>query len=83
MKLAHLHDVNYQPLAYHLPSDHMSAQYRSIERLSKDIKPDLEAYKKSTHGWDNDFSADSLAYGKLGNVSRAGIDRMVNELKKE
>jgi hypothetical protein len=49
--------------------------------LTKDIKPDLEAYHKSVEQWGEDMSANSLAYGEHGAVSREGIDRMVEDLK--
>jgi len=62
-------------------ADYQQAQYRQYQRLTKGIKPDLDAYKKSVDRWGDDFTANSLAYGEHGETTREGVDRMVEDLE--
>eukprot|EP00053_Salpingoeca_punica_P012129 m.108394 g.108394 ORF g.108394 m.108394 type:complete len:261 (+) comp15866_c0_seq1:111-893(+) len=64
-------------------SDFQQAQMRQYQRLTKNIKPSKEMYEKSKQGWDGDYSADNLSYGKLGNVTKEGVERMVNDLNEQ
>lgn len=64
-------------------ADYQQAQFRQYQRLTKGIKPDIEAYKQSVEKWGDDFTANSLAYGEHGAVSREGLDRMVEDLKQQ
>ena len=55
-----------------------AASYRQYERLTKSMKPDLKAYKKSQDEWGEDSTdAGSLAYGHHDRVSSQGMEAMV------
>jgi len=65
-------------------STYEAASYRQYERLTKQLKPDMKAYKKSTTEWEGDsVGANSLAYGTHDSVSTAGLDKMVADLTKQ
>lgn len=50
-----------------------AASYRQYERLTKQMKPDVRAYKKSQDEWGDDSTeAGSLAYGQHDRVSGEG-----------
>ena len=57
-------------------------QFRQYQRLTKQLKPDTAAYKKSKAEWgDDDASANTMAYGQHDAVSAKGLDRMVKDLE--
>jgi len=61
-----------------------AASYRQYERLTKQMKPDVRAYKKSQDEWGDDSTeAGSLAYGHHDRVSGEGLEAMVADLKKQ
>eukprot|EP00039_Didymoeca_costata_P001981 m.56697 g.56697 ORF g.56697 m.56697 type:complete len:221 (+) comp11056_c0_seq1:137-799(+) len=65
-------------------SDYTAAQARQYNRLTKNLKVDMGAYKKSVAEWgDDEQAADSLAYGQHDHVSKTGIKRMVDDLEKQ
>lgn len=66
-------------------SDYAAAQVRQYQRLTRQYKPDLDAYSKMKEDMgENAFpTAHSLSYGGEGKVSEAAIDRMVNDLGKQ
>eukprot|EP00048_Salpingoeca_helianthica_P023498 m.24760 g.24760 ORF g.24760 m.24760 type:complete len:260 (+) comp8760_c0_seq1:1965-2744(+) len=62
-------------------ADYQQAQFRQYQRLTKTLKPDVEAYHRSVEKWGDDFTANSLSYAEHGRVSKDGVDRMVEDLK--
>ena len=65
-------------------STYEAASYRQYERLTKQLKPDMKAYKKSEKEWEGDSAdANSLAYGTHDAVSSAGMEKMVDDLNKQ
>jgi len=66
-------------------SDYAAAQLRQYQRLTRQFKPDLEAYNKIKEDMgENAFpTAHSLSYGGDGKVAESAIDRMVEDLDKQ
>uniref|UniRef100_A0A8C5PPH5 Pre-mRNA-splicing factor SYF2 n=1 Tax=Leptobrachium leishanense TaxID=445787 RepID=A0A8C5PPH5_9ANUR len=65
-------------------SDYAAAHLRQYQRLTRQIKPDLEEYErdKEKHGEDFYPTSDSLYHGTHV-PSQQGIDRMVSDLEKQ
>ena len=66
-------------------SDYATAQKRQYDRLTKQMKPNVDEYaqKKEKLG-DNAFpAAHNLGYGGDGECSEAAVDRMVEDLEKQ
>ena len=66
-------------------SSYEDAQLRQYQRLTKQMKPDLEAYEKSKEKLGDDLypTADTLPQHDLDHVSKEGLDRMVADLEKQ
>jgi pre-mRNA-splicing factor SYF2 len=66
-------------------SDYAQAQFRQYDRLTKQFKPDMEAYERQKMEMGADFypGVNSLVHGGAGKVSKAGIDRMTEDLEKQ
>ncbi|XP_053124376.1 pre-mRNA-splicing factor SYF2 [Hemicordylus capensis] len=65
-------------------SDYAAAQLRQYQRLTRQIKPDLEKYEKLREDSGEDFypTSDSLLHGTHV-PGKEGIDRMVSDLEKQ
>ncbi|XP_046849570.1 pre-mRNA-splicing factor SYF2-like isoform X2 [Xenia sp. Carnegie-2017] len=66
-------------------SDFAAAQERQYSRLVKQMKPDLTAYQEQKEKLGERMypSANNIAYGGDGKVSKEGVDRMVADLEKQ
>lgn len=66
-------------------SDYATAQLRQYDRLTKQMKPDLEAYRHSREklGETAFPSAHNVMYGSDGKCSEGAVDRMVADLEKQ
>ncbi|XP_026558377.1 pre-mRNA-splicing factor SYF2 [Pseudonaja textilis] len=65
-------------------SDYAAAQLRQYQRLTKQIKPDLEKYEKLREESGEDFfpTSNSLLHGTHV-PSKEGVDKMVSDLEKQ
>ncbi|MEE6466440.1 hypothetical protein FKM82_006950 [Ascaphus truei] len=65
-------------------SDYAAAQLRQYQRLTKQIKPDMEAYEQQREQHAEAFypTSDSLYHGTHV-PSKDGVDRMVTDLEKQ
>ncbi|XP_058052461.1 pre-mRNA-splicing factor SYF2 [Ahaetulla prasina] len=65
-------------------SDYAAAQLRQYQRLTKQIKPDLEKYEKLRAESGEDFfpTSNSLLHGSHV-PSKEGVDKMVSDLEKQ
>ncbi|XP_007423430.1 pre-mRNA-splicing factor SYF2 [Python bivittatus] len=65
-------------------SDYAAAQLRQYQRLTKQIKPDLEKYEKLREESGEDFfpTSNSLLHGTHV-PSREGVDKMVSDVEKQ
>ncbi|KAM9308082.1 pre-mRNA-splicing factor SYF2 [Gastrophryne carolinensis] len=65
-------------------SDYAAAQLRQYQRLTKQIKPDMEEYEQEREKRGEDFfpTSDSLFHGTHV-PSKDGVDRMVTDLEKQ
>jgi len=65
-------------------SDFATAQHRQYLRLTKELKPDMAAYKRSQKEWgDDEADADTLAYGQHDRVTKEGLDALVADIDKQ
>lgn len=66
-------------------SNYEDAQLRQYQRLTKEMKPDLEEYERAKERLGADLypSVDSLPQHDVDFVSKDGLDRMVNDLEKQ
>jgi len=66
-------------------SDFAAAQYRQYQRLTKQMKPSADEYKreKEQKGLALYPSVDDVNYGGQGKVPEAAVDRMVADLEKQ
>ncbi len=51
------------------------------ERQTRDLKPDQEAFARSTAGWD--AARHEVAYGTESAVSAAGLERLAADLRQQ
>ncbi|XP_026549042.1 pre-mRNA-splicing factor SYF2, partial [Notechis scutatus] len=65
-------------------SDYAAAQLRQYQRLTKQIKPDLEKYEQLREESGEDFfpTSNSLLHGTHV-PSKEGVDKMVSDLEKQ
>ncbi|XP_065906752.1 pre-mRNA-splicing factor syf2-like [Dysidea avara] len=64
-------------------SDYEQATFRQYQRLTKQLKPDIESYERQKEELGQDFfpTSSSLLIGKAEKtVSKSGVDRMVQDL---
>ncbi|XP_058952994.2 pre-mRNA-splicing factor syf2-like [Pocillopora verrucosa] len=66
-------------------SDFAAAQYRQYQRLTKQMKPSNEDYKKEVEQKGEAMfpTVDDVSYGGQGKVPKAAVDRMVADLEKQ
>lgn len=66
-------------------SDYATAQLRQYDRLTKQMKPELELYQadKEKRGAEAFPGAHNVMYGGEGKVSEQAVDRMVEDLEKQ
>ncbi|XP_065907425.1 pre-mRNA-splicing factor syf2-like isoform X3 [Dysidea avara] len=65
-------------------SDYQQATFRQYQRLTKQLKPDLEAYERQKEELGQDFfpTSSSLLIGKAEKtVNKSGLDRMAQDLQ--
>ncbi|XP_044177820.1 pre-mRNA-splicing factor syf2-like isoform X1 [Acropora millepora] len=66
-------------------SDFATAQYRQYQRLTKQMKPSTDEYRKEKEQRGEAMfpSVDDVNYGGQGKVPEAAVDRMVADLEKQ
>ncbi|XP_064408193.1 pre-mRNA-splicing factor syf2 isoform X1 [Latimeria chalumnae] len=65
-------------------SDYAAAQLRQYQRLTKQIKPDMEQYENQREKWGEEFypTSNSLMHGTHV-PTKEGVDKMVTDLEKQ